>query len=98
MGLHYSDALIDRLLEGVQAMQESTTYQKVLRKGRQEGRQQGRLIELQRLLLRRASKRFGEDDAATTAALQAIEDIDRLEALFDRLDEHELQNWDELLR
>ena len=34
MGLTYSDELIDRLLEGVQSMKESVTYQKILREGR----------------------------------------------------------------
>jgi predicted transposase YdaD len=38
MGLKYSDELIDRLLEGVQNMEESVTYQKILREGRAEGR------------------------------------------------------------
>ncbi len=36
MGLKYSDELIDRLLEGVQDMKESVTYQKILREGRAE--------------------------------------------------------------
>ena len=47
MGLTYSDELIDRLLEGVQSMKESVTYQKILReglaKGRDEGRAEGRV-------------------------------------------------------
>ena len=37
MGLKYSDELIDRLLEGVQNMEESVTYQKILKKGRGGG-------------------------------------------------------------
>ena len=55
MGLNYSDELTDSLLEGVQTMQESTTYQKILREGRDEGRKAGqkagRITEAQRLLL-----------------------------------------------
>ncbi len=42
MGLTYPDELIDRLLEGVQNMAESVTYQKILRQGRAEGRNEGR--------------------------------------------------------
>ena len=39
MGLKYPDELIDRLLEGVQNMKESVTYQKILRDGpRRESR------------------------------------------------------------
>jgi predicted transposase YdaD len=43
MGLAYPDELIDRLLEGVQSMKESVTYQKILREGRAEGRAVGRV-------------------------------------------------------
>ena len=42
MGLKYPDELIDRLLEGVQNMKESVTYQKILRDGRAEGIAVGR--------------------------------------------------------
>ena len=58
-------------------MRESTTYQAILREGRQEGKVEGE----QELLLRQGTKRFGEPDAATIAALEAIQDIDRLGAL-----------------
>ena len=40
-------------------------------------------------------KRFGEPDAPTAAALQAITDLDRLEALSDRL--LDVASWQELL-
>ena len=36
MGLRYSEQVISQLLEGVQNMQESTTYQSILREGRKE--------------------------------------------------------------
>ena len=41
MGLCYSEELVSRLLEGVHDMQESTTYQAILREGRNEGRNEG---------------------------------------------------------
>ena len=41
MGLRFSEELASQLLEGVQTMQQSTTYQAILREGRQEGRQEG---------------------------------------------------------
>ena len=44
MGLRFSGAVAFRLLEGVQNMRESTTYQAILREGRIEGRNEG-LIE-----------------------------------------------------
>ncbi len=40
MGLRYSEEVALQLLEGVRTMQESTTYQAILREGRNEGRRQ----------------------------------------------------------
>ena len=42
MGLCYSEELVSRLLEGVQNMQESTTYQAILREGLKKGLEEGR--------------------------------------------------------
>jgi hypothetical protein len=90
MGMRYPDELVDQLLQGVQVMRESTTYQKILRDGRVEGKQE--------LLLRLGTKRFGQPDAATSASIEAIRDIDRLEALGDRLLDPVVESWDDLLR
>jgi predicted transposase YdaD len=98
MGLCYSEELISRLLEGVQDMQESTTYQAILREGRNEGLTEGRIKEARRLLLRQGTKRLGEPDAASAAALEAIQDIDRLEVLHDRAFDPGIRDWTELLR
>jgi hypothetical protein len=102
MGLRCSDELVHQLLEGVQTMRESTTYQAILREGRQEGRQEGviegRIAGEQRMLLRQGTKRFGEPNATTVAAIEAIQDIDRLEVLGERILDPDLQNWDGLLR
>jgi len=103
MGLAYSDELIDRLLEGVQSMKESVTYQKILREGRAEGIAQGidegiakGLVEGERRILRRqATRRFGKPNAQIEAKLDAIADLERLEQLSDRV--HEVGSWDELL-
>src|SRR5207244_4281729 len=38
MGLRYDEALADELLRGVLAMEESVTYQAIIRKGKAEGR------------------------------------------------------------
>ena len=98
MGLRYSDELTDSLLEGVQTMQESTTYQKILREGRDEGQKDGRITEARRMLLRLGTKRFRTPDATTLAALEAIKDIDRLEAIGERILDPEIHDWDELLQ
>ena len=88
MGLRFSEELAFQLLEGVQNMRESTTYQAILREGRQEGKVEGE----QELLLRQGTKRFGEPDAATIAALEAIQDIDWLGALGERILDPNIQD------
>ena len=93
MGLRYPDELIEKLLEGVQAVKDSTTYQKILRDGRAEGR----IDEARRILLRLGTKRFGEPEAAARASLDDIRDIDRLEALGERLFDAEVSDWVDLL-
>jgi hypothetical protein len=70
-------------------MQESTTYQKILRDGRDEGR----IEEARGLLLRQGSRRFGEPDATTVATIEGIRDIDRLEALCDRFVDPSVRDW-----
>ena len=85
MGLKYSDELIDRLLEGVQNMEESVTYQKILKRDRGEGKR----------LKRQGSRRFGKPDAHIEAAIDAIADLERLEQLSDRV--LEVTGWEELL-
>jgi hypothetical protein len=82
------------MLKGVQNMRESTTYQAILREGRAEGRIAGE----QRLLVLWGTKRFGEPDAETLAAVEAIRDTDRLEALAKRILDPDIQIWDDLLR
>jgi hypothetical protein len=94
MGLRFSDELVAPLLEGVQNMRESTTYQATLREGRQEGHITGE----QRMLLRQGTKRFGPPDAATATAIEAIKDIDRLETLGERILDPDLRDWNDLLR
>jgi hypothetical protein len=75
-------------------MRESTTYQAILREGRDEGRLEGE----RRLLARLGTKRFGKPDAATTAAIEAIQDSNRLEALGERILDPGITGWDDLLR
>jgi hypothetical protein len=98
MGVRYPDDVVNQLLEGIQTMRESSTYQAILREGRQEGRQEGRVEGEQKLLLRMGTKRFGKPDAATVAAIEAVREIDRLENLGERILDPGIRDWDELLR
>ena len=82
-------------------MEESSTYQAIMRKGqiigeqigRQAGEQQGRVEEARRMLIRIGTRRLGEPSDATRARLSALT-LEELEALADRL--HEIENWSEL--
>ena len=74
-------------------MKESSTYQAILT----EGRNEGRVAEAQRLLLRQVAIRFGPPDEATRAAVEATRDLDRLERMSDRLVAPSIQDWEALL-
>jgi hypothetical protein len=78
-------------------MQESTTYQKILREGRKEGQLEGRIAEAQCMLLRQGRKKFHDPDPATVAALEAINDLERLETMGERILDSEIRDWTELL-
>src|SRR5262249_27396478 len=70
MALRYDQAFAWQLLEGVQNMKESTTYQATLREGREQGLIEGRVGEAQRMLLMLGEARFGEPDEATRGAVE----------------------------
>jgi predicted transposase YdaD len=87
LGLRYSEALADQLLEGVREMEESVTYQATIARGEAKG--------IRKTLLNQGRKRFGEPDAPVKAALDAITDVERLEQLSIRL--LGANSWQELL-
>ncbi len=93
LGLRFPDDLTFSLLDGVQKMQESTTYQRILR----EGRVEGRILAVRELIFEHGRMRFAEPDAATVDAVEAIQDFDHLKALHDRAYDLNVHNWDELL-
>ena len=70
MGLRYERELTNQLFEGIEIMKESTTYQSILREGRQEGvkravrraRTWADVHEAQRILRLQGTKRFGEPE------------------------------------
>jgi hypothetical protein len=91
MGLRYEEALVDQLLQGVIAMEESVTYQAIIAKGENKGR----LQEARKWLVLMGRGRLGEPDVAVTAAIEAISSPERLEELGTHL--HEAASWHELL-
>jgi predicted transposase YdaD len=89
MGLRYSEEVASQLLEGVQNMKESTTYQAILREGRVEGEQ--------RMLVLLGEDRFGAPDESTRIAIEGIRDLEHLERLSRRLLDPNINGWEELL-
>jgi hypothetical protein len=83
MGLRYSKSVADRLLGEVLTMEDSVTYQGILAK------------EARKMLLLQGRSRFGEPPAEATAALNAIEEVPKLEELGVRL--LGVASWQELL-
>jgi predicted transposase YdaD len=105
MGLRYQQAVVDRLLQGVLDMEESTTYQAILRKGMAEGvvqgvvegRALGAVEEARKMLLQMGERRFqAPAPADLRSRLEGMQDLPPLEELLLRLGQ--LQSWDELLR
>jgi hypothetical protein len=93
MGLRFTNEFASHLLEGSQNMQESTTYQAILK----EGLSNGRVSEAQRLLLMLGETRFGEADEAIRRSVEAILDLERLERVTRRILDSKVQDWNGLL-
>lgn len=91
LGLRYSDDFAHAIFEEVLGMEESATYQAIVRRGREEGRAEGE----RRLLLLQSKAKFGPPDAAIQAALENINDLAQLEDLGVRL--MTAASWQELL-
>jgi hypothetical protein len=91
MGLQFPDSFIHPLLRGVRDMQDSSTYRAIVA----EGEVIGRFNEARRLLLRLGHRKFGTPDASSAAAIAAINDLDRIERMSDRL--FDAVDWDDLL-
>jgi predicted transposase YdaD len=90
-----SDEVARALFEEVLGMEQSATYQAIVRRGREEGRQEGRAEEARRILLLLGETKFGPPGAPTRAAVEAINDLSRLENLTARL--LSAGGWEELL-
>ncbi|MCC7370165.1 MAG: Rpn family recombination-promoting nuclease/putative transposase [Chloroflexi bacterium] len=99
LGLRYDDRTAGQILRGVRQMRESTTYQAILREGREEGQrlgeELGRAREARRTLLRQGARRFGEPSTDIVSAIENIADLDRLETLL--LDLLTAESWSDLL-
>jgi predicted transposase YdaD len=81
-------------------MKESSTYQKILREGREvgreEGREEGRANEARAIIKRQGTRRFGKPAAEYELKLDTIADVERLEELTDRI--LDATSWDDLFK
>lgn len=92
MGMRYQDILVEQLLQGVLDMEESTTYQAIIRKGVAAGE----LREARKMLVRLGEKQFRSPPPANLQRRVArLEDLDQLEQLMLRVTQ--VRSWDELL-
>ena len=98
-------------LKSMTTLKESSYYQLVhgegleegLEKGRKEGLEEGlekglekgKIAEARRILLRLAEVRFGPAGKSTRAAIEAIDELDRLEKMTDRI--LTAKSWRELI-
>lgn len=96
LGLKYKRERVYQLLKGVLTMHESDTYMAILEEGEARGEAKFRTDEARRILLRQGTKRFGEPNAQTRAALETITALEPLEQLADRI--LEVESWQELLK
>ena len=87
LGLRYSDEVAHAVFEEVLGMEESTTYQAIVRRGRAE--------EARRMLLLQGETKFGPPDAGARAVLESIGDLAQLEELGVRL--MTVASWQQLL-
>ena len=87
LGLRYSDEFANTLFEEVLGMEQSTTYQAIVRKGRAE--------EARRLLLLMGETKFGPPTAAVRGAIESIGELAELEQLGVRL--VSADSWEELV-
>ncbi|HVS37222.1 MAG TPA: hypothetical protein VMS17_16790 [Gemmataceae bacterium] len=103
MGLRYPRELVDELWKGVRGMEESSTYQATIEKGVEKGVkigmemgvEIGRKAALRDAILRQAARRLGAPPAEVVAALNGIEDVARLDRMFDRAPD--AASWADLL-
>jgi predicted transposase YdaD len=92
MGLRYQEAMIQRLLGEVLGMEESVTYQAIIRKGELSGA----IKELQKVLLRQGELRFQRAPSKKVrTALLRIADLETLERLTERV--LTAESWEQLL-
>jgi hypothetical protein len=91
MGLRFDEALVRHLLEGVPGMENSVTYQAILRKGAQKGR----VEEARRMIVKLGTAQFGPPTEDHRERLGTVDDLEGLENLACKV--LTSAGWDDLL-
>lgn len=98
---------VSPMLFGIRGIEESSVYQDIFRKGEAQGEARGeargesrgeargRVAEAKKILIRQGTRKFGPPDEATRERIAALDDLDRLDDLADRV--LDAATWDELL-
>ncbi|MHC5537061.1 RpnC/YadD family protein [Singulisphaera rosea] len=101
-GLRYPPEFTKPLIDEVWTvldLKDSSIYQMILEEGRAkgklEGRREGEIAGATKVLLKVGSDRFGPPDQATSEAIHALDDLDHITHLIERL--LLIRGWDELL-
>ena len=105
MGLEYPKDEVDQITRGVSAMilgirgiEESSVYQDIFAKGEARGEARGeakgRAAEARDAVLRLGRKRLGQPNEIVPKKIAAIDDVDQLNSLLDRI--LDVSSWDEL--
>ena len=87
MGMRYEREFVAQLFQGVNDMEESSTYQLIMERGERKA--------LIRTIVEQGRLKFGEPDADRLATLQKAKDLDRLGEMSRRI--ITATTWDELL-
>jgi predicted transposase YdaD len=95
MGLRHPPGMAAELLKGVCEMEESSTYQWIIEKGIEKGIERGGKKVLKETLIDLGAVRFGRPDATVVAALNSVENMERLTRMRHRL--LDATDWDDLL-
>jgi predicted transposase YdaD len=94
MGLRYQEQLTESLMQSIAEMTDSVEWQKIYRSGKAEGKAEGVVEGERAILLRLATRRFGNPPEAILRRISSIADAEELSRLALKL--LDVSSWDAL--
>jgi predicted transposase YdaD len=102
LGLGYGEDEAREIWKGIEmdvlkirGIEQSSTYQEILKKGRRQGKVEGKAEEARQILLRQGRKKLGNPPKTVRNRIEAMNDLAQLNDLLDRI--LDVASWDELL-